>query len=347
MRFGLAVPTGTEGMIYPIPYADPQQAVELAVQAERLGFDSVWGNDHISTQAYVREEYADPPRYYDPFMYLSYVAARTTTIKLGTAITVMTFRHPVVAAKQAMTLDQFSNGRFIFGVGIGAYPEETKAMWPGRKMHRGDYAAEFMQSCTELFTERRSSFSGEYVSFSDVECYPKAVQSVVPMLSGGNAPGSKERAGKYAQGWLPAALTPEEIASGMRDVTAAAEQIGRELPADFDVAPQFGVAIGATESKAMENFEASQLYKHMRSLSESTLKGRQANWADRNLIGTPERIIDQVGRYAEAGATTMCGLIFACNDVERTLDQMAEFSESVIAVVNGPRTSTPTGAANV
>src|SRR3954469_24703330 len=110
MRFGLAVPTGTEGMIYPIPYADPEQAVELAVHAESLGFDSVWANDHVTTQAYVREEFPDPPRYYDPYIYLSFVAAQTATIKLATAITVMTFRHPVVLANQAMTLDQLSGG---------------------------------------------------------------------------------------------------------------------------------------------------------------------------------------------------------------------------------------------
>jgi probable F420-dependent oxidoreductase len=321
-------------MIYPIPYADPAQAVELAVHAERLGFDSVWGNDHISTQAYVRNEYPDPPRYYDPYIYLSYVAARTTTIKLATAITVMTFRHPVVLAKQAMTLDQLSGGRFLLGVGIGAYREETEAMWPGRRMHRGDYAAEFMQACAVLFSERRASFTGEYIEFADVECFPKAIQRPLPMLSGGNSPGAKQRAGQYAQGWLPACLTPEEMVAGLAEVRAAADAADRELPADFDVAPQLSVAIGPTQRKAMARFEASQLFSHMRSLSESTLKGRQADWAERNLIGTAEQVIDRIGRYEEAGVTTLCGLLFAANTVDETLDQMAEFAETVIAVVN-------------
>lgn len=348
MRFGLGVPTGTEGMIYPIPYADPHQAVELAVHAERLGFDSVWGNDHISTQAYVRAEFDDPPRFYDPYLYLSYVAARTTTIRLATAITVMTFRHPVVVAKQAMTLDQLSGGRFILGVGIGAYREETEAMWPGRKMHRGDYADEFMRACALLFTERRASFHGEYISFTDVESYPKAVQDSLPVLSGGNAAGSRQRAGRYAQGWLPACLTPQEIAAGMVEVRATADAAGRELPADFDVAPQLAVAIGSTGRQAMETFEASQVFRHMRSLSESTLKGRQADWGERNLIGTAEQILDRVGRYAEAGVTTLSGLLFASNDVAHTMDQMSEFAESVIAVVNGrPATDRTTASPGV
>ncbi|MEO6126160.1 MAG: LLM class flavin-dependent oxidoreductase, partial [Ilumatobacteraceae bacterium] len=77
MKFGLGVPTGTEGMMYPVPYADPSEAVHLAVRAEQLGFESVWGNDHVSTQQYVRKEFPDPPRFYDPLTYLSFVAART------------------------------------------------------------------------------------------------------------------------------------------------------------------------------------------------------------------------------------------------------------------------------
>lgn len=342
MKFGLAVPTGTEGMIYPIPYADPDQAIAMSIEAEKLGYDSVWGNDHVSTQAYVRQEFADPPRFYDPYIYLTWVAAETTRLKVGTAITVMTFRHPVVLAKQAMTLDVMSGGRFLLGVGIGAYREETEAMWPGRSMHRGKYAAEFMQACSVLFTQRRASFAGEYISFTDVESYPKGQQDPIPMLSGGNSAGCKQRAGRFGDGWLPACLTPEEMAAGIAEIRGEAESVGRELPPNFDIAPQLSVSIGPTSQAAMAAFEQSQLYQHMRSLSESTLKGRQADWADRNLIGTAEQMIDRIGRYAEVGVTTLSGLLFASNNVAHTMDQMAEFAENVIAKVNGPlATATP------
>jgi alkanesulfonate monooxygenase SsuD/methylene tetrahydromethanopterin reductase-like flavin-dependent oxidoreductase (luciferase family) len=185
-----------------------------------------------------------------------------------------------------------------------------------------------------LFRQRRASYQGEYVNFTDVESYPKAVQDPLPMLSGGNALGSRQRAGQYADGWLPACLTPAEIAAGMAEVRAAADEAGRELPADFDVAPQLSVAIGRTQTEAMATFESSQLYKHMLSLSQSTLKGRQADWAERNLIGTAEQMIDQIGRYAEAGVTTLSGLLFASNDISHTIDQVSEFAETVIAVVN-------------
>ncbi len=331
MKFGLGVPTGTEGMMYPVPYADPDQAVRLAVEAERMGFDSVWGNDHVSTQAYVRHEFPDPPRFYDPYLYLAYVAAETTTLGLGTAVTVMSFRHPVVVAKQAATLDQLSGGRFSLGVGIGAYREEAEAMWSDRPLHRGEQADEFMRSIQLLFTQRRASFAGDYIAFSDVESYPKPKQATLPVLSGGNATGSKERAAAYASGWLPAVMTPAQIASGILEIKDFAAKRGRELPVDFEIAPQLSVGLGATTELALERFEASQLAAHMRSLSKSTLKDQQTSWVDRNLIGPSDLILERVHEYAAAGATTMCGLLFACNTVEETLDAMADFAENVIA----------------
>lgn len=330
MKFGLGVPTGTEGLMYPVPFADPEQAVRLAVEAERLGFDSVWGNDHVTTQQYVRAEFPEPPRFYDPYLYLAYVAAETTTLRLATAITVLAFRHPVVLAKQAATLDQLSGGRFILGVGIGAYREEAEAMWPGLNMHRGRQAEEFLQALELLFTERRASFAGEFISFTDVESYPKPRQTPLPILSGGNAPGSRERAALYGHGWIPAVLSPEEIAAGVADITAIAQKAGRTLPADFDVAPQFSVVLGKDTKDAVAKFEKTQLYLHMRSLAGSTLKDQQGSWTNRNLVGNAEQMLDQVRAYAAAGVTTMSALLFACNTVEENLDAMAEFAETVM-----------------
>ena len=106
---------------------------------------------------------------------------------------------------------------------------------------------------------------------------------------------------------------------------------GRVLPSEFDVAPQLSVGIGPTVEQALDRFDRSQLATHMRSLSASTLKDQQGGWVDRNLIGPPEVILEQVHAYAAAGATTLCGLLFACNTVEETLDAMADFSENVIA----------------
>jgi probable F420-dependent oxidoreductase len=319
-------------MMYPVPYAGITDAVQLAVTAEQLGFESVWGNDHLSTQAYVRTEFDRPPNFFDPLGYLAYVAARTDRIRLATCVLVLPFRHPVVAAKQLATLDQLSEGRLVAGVGIGAYREEFEALHPGRTLHRGRYAEEAISALKVLFEQRRASFDGEQIRFADVESYPKPVQSPLPILSGGNSAGSKDRAGRLADGWLPACLTPDEVAAGRRSIAESAERVGRTLPPSFEVALQVGVSVAATREEAEERFRASQIYAHMRSLAGSTLKDQQdGDLLSRNLVGTPDDVVDQVQAYLDAGVDTFAGLLFAANTVPETVEAMKLFSAEVIA----------------
>lgn len=331
VKFGVGVPTATEGLMYPVPYASVGEAVELAVLAEELGFDSVWGNDHIASQRYVQAQFSDPPNYYDPLGYLAFVSARTSRIRLATCVIVLPFRHPVVAAKQLATLDHLSGGRLVAGVGIGAYREEFQALRPGVSLHRGRYAEEAIQSLDLLFTQRRATFDGEYISFADVESYPKPLQPVLPILSGGNSAGSKDRAARLCQGWLPACLTPAEVAAGIAEIRKTAADAGRELPADFEVAMQMGVAVGATAGAARDQFESSHIHTHMRSLSKSTLKDQQTgDLAARNLIGTPDQVADQIARYEAAGVDCLAGLLFAANTMAETIEQIRLFRDEVM-----------------
>ena len=108
MRFGVHIPTCIEGMMYPVPFARPEDILPTALLAERVGFDSVWGNDHMTTQRYVQREWPDPPNFYEPLITFTYVAARTERIKLATGIIVLPMRTMPVLAKQVATLDQLS-----------------------------------------------------------------------------------------------------------------------------------------------------------------------------------------------------------------------------------------------
>jgi len=77
MRFGVHIPTCIEGMMYPVPFARPEDVLPTALLCERLGFDSVWGNDHMTTQRYVQREWPEPPNFYEPLVTFTWVAART------------------------------------------------------------------------------------------------------------------------------------------------------------------------------------------------------------------------------------------------------------------------------
>ena len=146
-NFGLGIATGTEGLMYPIPYSSARDVVDLSVYAEKLGFHSVWGNDHITTQNYVREEFANkPPRYYAPLLELAAIAERTTTLKLATALLVIPFRNPLVMAKEIATLDQLSKYFTICGMPIapsqywpmvhGSTPEDVRKDEEGMQIMR-------------------------------------------------------------------------------------------------------------------------------------------------------------------------------------------------------------------
>src|SRR5262245_64806864 len=107
--------------------ADVQALVSLAVRADELGLDSVWVHDHVFNVGHVLERIGDKP-YYEPLTLLSYVAARTSRVKLGTSVIVLPYHNPMRLAKIVATLDVLSGGRLILGVGVGAIETEMAAM---------------------------------------------------------------------------------------------------------------------------------------------------------------------------------------------------------------------------
>jgi len=330
MRFGVHIPTCIEGMMYPVPFAKPSDILPTALLCEELGFDSVWGNDHMTTQRYVQQEFAEAPNFFEPLITFSYCAGRTTRLRFATGIIVLPMRNMPVLAKQVATLDQLSGGRLILGVGAGAYREEYEALFPdARGVRRGTIVDEGMQALRLLFTERSATFRGSTVHFEDVECFPKPAQDPMPIYAGGNHPEVRRRAGQYGQGWMPAVLTPEEIARGIEDVHRAAAAAGRNGAA-IDIAPQFAVSIGRTRDEADRRFRGSQLFKHLESLKKSTLREQTGGFEQRNLIGSPEEISERIRVYERAGVTTCSGMLFVAGSVPEMREAIELFGREVL-----------------
>jgi probable F420-dependent oxidoreductase len=324
------LPTCMEGLSYPIPFADPDAIIRIAQHAERLGYHSVWGNDHMTTQRYVRAEFPVPPRFWEPLVTYAFIAANTTTLRLGTGVLVLPMRRDIVVlAKQIATLDHFSGGRVEIGVGVGAYREEFEALAPDSDAHRGDMVEEGVKALHCLFSERVSSFDGRYYRFREVELFPKPRQEKLPMYFGGNSEKHLRRVAELADGWIPAAMEPERLRRHVTRLGELTEEAGRD-PAQIAVAPQFVVHVGRNHEDAVSRFHHTQMYKHLMSLRQSTLKQQKGAMEDLNLIGGVGEVIDKASRLREAGVTHLLGLYFAVDSVAELLDQMQLFAEEVM-----------------
>jgi probable F420-dependent oxidoreductase len=325
------LPTGMEGLTYPIPMSDPEALLRIATFAEKLGYHSVWGNDHMTTQHYVRAEFPQPPRFWEPLITCAFLAAHTTTLRFGTGILVLPMRRDiVVVAKQIATLDHFSGGRLEIGVGVGAYREEFQALWPDADVHRGDMVEEGVKALQLLFSERVSSFDGKYYRFRDVEFFPKPKQQRLPIYFGGNSANHLRRVAESADGWIPAAMEADRLRGHVAQLKELTAKAGRD-PQKIAVAPQYVVHLGATKEAAVGRFQQSQMYKHLMSLRKSTLN-EQAGSAmeDINLIGDADAVIAKAQALKEAGVTHFLGLYFAANGLQELLDQMQAFAEDVM-----------------
>jgi probable F420-dependent oxidoreductase len=331
MIVSAGLPTCMEGMMYPVPFATPADVVRIAKHAEALGYHSVWGNDHMTTQRYVREEFPQPPNFWEPLITYAYLAAQTTTLRFGTGMLVTPMRRDiVVVAKQVATLDQFSGGRFILGFGVGAYREEFEALHPDWKAHRGDLVEEAMQAMNVLFEQRTATWRGTYYHFEDVEMFPKPLQHPLPVYVGGNNPNAYRRAALYGHGWLPAGMPVGHARDRITHFKELVAEQGRSWD-EMDVAMQLIAYVGRTHEQAVERFRRSQMYQHLVSLSDSTLKEQVGvKYEETNLIGTAEEVIEKATRFAEAGVKHLCGTYFCADSVGELLDQMEYLAGEVL-----------------
>jgi probable F420-dependent oxidoreductase len=334
MKFSVCLSTGFEGVMYPIPFAGPQDFIEQGKLCERLGYHSVWGNDHITTQDYVRDLFpSTPPNFYEPLVTLAAIGAVTTKLKLGTALCVLPMRDPVYLAKQAITLDQMSNGRFIMAVGLGAYREEFLA-WGGSraaKARRGEMMDEALTALDMLFQQKSATHEGKYYSFKGVEMFPKSVAQPFPLYIGGHNLEAIERAAKYGQGWLPGWRPLAELEERIASLKRRAAELGRN-PADIEIAPQFSVTIDKTLEAAEKRYMESGLVAHRVSLAYT---GRDlSHQVVANLVGSPDVILEKVAKLKSIGIDHCSALMFPADTVSEMNEQVEWFAKDVMAKVS-------------
>jgi probable F420-dependent oxidoreductase len=209
----------------------------MARKAEELGFESFWCAEHPfipvksasrfpgSADGVIPESYS---HFVDPFVALARASGTTKSIKLGTGIVLVPERNPLLLAKEISTLDLFSGGRFLFGIGAGWLREETQIMG-GDFDHRWTQTRESILAMKELWTKPAAEFHGKYYDFPPVKSFPKPLQKPhPPVLLGGGAKNVMQRVVAWGDGWLPNRITPDELRASRTTLDGMAKHAGRD-----------------------------------------------------------------------------------------------------------------------
>ena len=204
----------------------PEALVRIAQAAETAGFDSLWAGEHHVLSA---TSPMIPPttRYLNPLVALTFAAAYTRTIRLGTGVLLLPQHSPLILAKELASLDVLSGGRLIVGIGVGWSEAEFQALGvPFRE--RGARTDEYLEAMRAIWSEETPAYHGRYVSFEGVQAYPHPVQQPSPpIVVGGSAPAVLRRAVEQANGWYGFALDLDETASLLAQLREAAGRYDR------------------------------------------------------------------------------------------------------------------------
>ncbi len=326
MKINVGIPTCREGLNVPTSFAGPQEIVRMAQLAEKLGFYAVWGNDHLAIPPHIRARIQGIANFYEPLISLAYIAAATTSLRLGTGVVVLPLRQPQLLAKQAATLDAFSQGRLLLGVGIGSYREELEMVTrPGVRTNRGDMLDEGLELISKLFNEESVSFDGKYNYLADVQSYPKPAQTPLPIYIAGSHPNTADRVAKWGRGWLIHSPSPDVVQKSVAGLHAAAERAGRD-PASVEIVCAQTLSIANTHAEAVTRLKNSRIAQRH---SEQDL----AVLVESNLVGTPAEIQEKVAKLQAAGVSQVTAQNFASDTFSEMLELVQILGEEVVGRV--------------
>jgi probable F420-dependent oxidoreductase len=234
----------------------PEATARVARAAEDAGFESLWAGEHV-----VLPDPRVPPSpmepldpILDPVVALTYAAAHTRTVRLGTGIIILPQRNPLVLAKELASLDVLSGGRLIVGVGVGYLEPEFRALG-APFAERGRRMDEYLDAMAAIWSADRPAYHGRHVNFEGVQARPRPVQQPSPpIVMGGHSPSAYRRAVQRAHGWYGFALDAARTEQALAGLREAAERY--ERPADLGSLEISVTPRGALDAAAVEQYAA-------------------------------------------------------------------------------------------
>ena len=289
-------------------FTEPQQGASyddllaVAQTAERLGFDAFFRSDHYMVMG---DHFSGLPGPTDAWTTLAGLARETTSIRLGTLVSSVTYRPPGILAIQVAQVDQMSGGRVELGLGTGWFEEEHAAYgipFPPKRFGMLEEQLEIVTGLFETPVGDTYSFAGKHYSLTESPALPKPVQSQLPIIvGGGGAKRTPALAARFATEFNLPFVPFDQIAGKFAGVRAACEAIDRD-PGELVYSAAFVAAAGASEAEYV---------------SRATAIGREPGELRQNgLAGTPSEIIDRLGALQDDGVQTTYLQILDLSDLE-------------------------------
>lgn len=303
MKFGVCLPTFRYG-------AEPTVDHILAVAhaAEELGYDSVWGGDHILVPADMKRM-----RFFsEPLVTLGVVAGECKRLELGTSVIIAPLREPLVLAKQVATLDYLSRGRVILGLGVGWMEREFDYL--NADFHqRGKLLNETIRMLRAVYGSVPASFKGEFYEFGDAVLEPQPAQpDGPPIWVGGSSEYAHRRAGELADGWHSDDTPADQVQQARQVIERYASAKGRKVTISTRVSVKIH-GIGETSKTAPTRGEG--YYR-----SGDAWKG---------IVGYGDELLSQVQEFADAGSSHFIAQ-FEHATVDEHLESMRVFAAQVV-----------------
>ncbi len=234
--------------------ARPELLTQVAKKAEELNFESVWIPEHLAIPVSINSPYpySEDGKFpggpnaalHDPFVALSFVAACTEKIKLGTGVFVLPLRNPLAVAKAAASVDVLSQGRLLFGIGIGWLEEEFQATGMNFQ-DRAPRGREWVKILKALWTEETPEYDGRFHSFEPIGFNPKPVQKPhPPIIFGGETRAALKRTAALGDGWYGVRYTPESV----KPQLALLKELTQQAERDFS---EIEISVGFEPGTAM------------------------------------------------------------------------------------------------
>ena len=258
---------------------------ELVTLVDRCGYDSMWVGDHVAFTIAI----------FDPLMQLAQAAAISRRLIFGTDVYLLPLRHPTSVAKQVSTLDHLTEGRFVFGVGVGGeFPKEFEAC--GVPLNeRGARLSESLTVMRKLWTGEPVSHAGKFFNFEGVKMQPPPRQpGGPPIWCGGRSDPALRRTGRMTDGWMSYVVTPDMYRQGLEKIATAASEAGRTFDRGFGTAHLLFTRIDDTYEKALDAATVSLSQRYAMDFR----KAAQRYCA----LGTPQQVAEAVQRFYDVGA---------------------------------------------